>query len=103
MKQAGQMVHDNVAKVIPIGCYNMLLVKDSLEGVGKLALFLSVDGQKFQVPWEEDTDEQREYFVLMTAGEEEIACALGIGEEASFLFLRRKVVWKPVFSMLSKL
>ncbi|RPA90280.1 hypothetical protein L873DRAFT_1795585 [Choiromyces venosus 120613-1] len=83
MKQAGQMVDDNVAKVIPMGCYNMLLVKDRLEGVGKLALFLSVDGQKFQVPWEEDTDEQHEYFVLMTAGEEEIACALGVGEEVS--------------------
>ncbi|RPA92294.1 hypothetical protein L873DRAFT_1710812 [Choiromyces venosus 120613-1] len=81
MKQAGQVVDDNVAKVIPICCYNMLLVKDCLVGAGKLALFLSVDGPRFQVPWEEDTDTQREYFMLKTSDGEESACALEVGEE----------------------
>ncbi|PWW63657.1 hypothetical protein C7212DRAFT_339835 [Tuber magnatum] len=45
----------------------MQLVKDALEHMGTLDLFLSVGGNKFQVPWEEDTDEQREYYTLLMA------------------------------------
>ena len=73
MKQAGKMIDDVVAKAIPIGCYNMKLVEDGLEDAGNLALFLSVGGHKFQVPWEEDTEDQRECYMLMVADEEEAA------------------------------
>ncbi|PWW76602.1 hypothetical protein C7212DRAFT_47557, partial [Tuber magnatum] len=54
-----RFIYEIVAKAIPIGCYNML-VKDRLGARGDLALFLSIGGHKFQVPWEEDTDDQHE-------------------------------------------
>ncbi|PUU80859.1 hypothetical protein B9Z19DRAFT_678509 [Tuber borchii] len=71
MEQAGRVVDDVVAKVIPIGCYNMQLVKDRLEKDGKLARFLSVGGHKFQVPWEEDSEDQREFYLELIADEGE--------------------------------
>ncbi|KAG0637161.1 hypothetical protein HOY80DRAFT_1052508 [Tuber brumale] len=47
MKQADRVVDDLVA--------------------GTLDLFLSVGGDKFQIPWDEDTEDQRELYELMIA------------------------------------
>jgi len=45
---------------------NMLLVKDDMEQVGTLPLFLSVGGDKFlQHFWKEDSDDQWEYNILL--------------------------------------
>jgi len=82
MEQAGKVVDDVVAKAIPIGCYNMQLVKDCLKETGTLILFLSVGGHKFQVPWEEDSEDQRECYIEMMADEEEAAGQQGVTEEA---------------------
>ena len=60
MQEMGRVVNSAEAKAIPIGCYNMLLAKMHLERNGKLEAFLAVGGHKFQVPWEEATEEQRE-------------------------------------------
>ncbi|PUU80875.1 hypothetical protein B9Z19DRAFT_1191536 [Tuber borchii] len=88
MEQAGKVVDDMVAKAIPISCYNMQLVKDCLKDTGSLALFLSVGGHKFQVPWEEDSEEQRGYYMEMMADEAEAACQQGVTEEG---FVRPRV------------
>ncbi|PWW73762.1 hypothetical protein C7212DRAFT_346707 [Tuber magnatum] len=71
IKGQGRMIDDVVAKAIPVGCYNMLLVKQRLGDTGALSDFLSIGGQKFQVPWEEDTDDQREYYGMMKMIHEE--------------------------------
>jgi len=47
MQKTNMVVDDTVAKVIPGGCYNMQLVKDALEQVGTLNLFLFVGGDKY--------------------------------------------------------
>jgi len=66
MQKMNMVVDNTVAKVIPVGPYNMQLVKDALEQVGTLDLFLSVGGDKFlQHPWEEDSDDQWEYDMLL--------------------------------------
>ena len=66
-----RVVDNVVAKAVPIGCYNMQLVKEGLREIESLTIFLSVDGDKFQVPWEEDSEDQRECYLLMIEGEEE--------------------------------
>jgi len=71
MQGMGRVVGAAEAKAIPIGCYNMLLAKTDLERNGKLEVFLAVGGDKFQVPWEDDTEEQREYYMMEMASEEE--------------------------------
>ena len=71
MKKEGKVVDDVVAGAVPIGCYNMLLVKDCLKVTGHLTLFLSVGGNRFQVSWEEDGDDQREYYMMAMMDEEE--------------------------------
>jgi len=71
MQGMGRVVDAVEAKAIPIGCYNMLLAKTDLERNGKLEVFLAVGGDKFQVPWEDDTEEQREYYMMEMASEEE--------------------------------
>ncbi|CUS15477.1 unnamed protein product [Tuber aestivum] len=81
MEEASRVVDDIVAKAIRVGCYNMALVKHALEESGDLAVFLSVGGTKFQVPWEEDTEDQREYFALLEADDEEIEGPSDAGEE----------------------
>ena len=65
------MVDDVMDKVTLIGCYNMQLVKDSLQDIGGLDRFLTVGGNKFQVPWDEDTDDQRECYTILMDNEEE--------------------------------
>ncbi|PUU75510.1 hypothetical protein B9Z19DRAFT_1131166 [Tuber borchii] len=82
MKLPGKVVDDEVAKAILIGCFNMQLVKDRLKEMGSLALFLSVGGDKFQVPWEEDSEEQHEYYLELIADEAEPAGQQGVTEEA---------------------
>jgi len=70
MEKTGRVVDDVVAKVIPISCYNMQLVKDSLEA-GNLDRFPAIGGNKFQVPWDEDTEDQRECYTILMADAED--------------------------------
>lgn len=66
MQKINIVVESALAKVIPVGCYNMGLIKDALEQVGTLDLFLSVGGDKFLQPsWEEDSDDEWEYDILL--------------------------------------
>jgi len=45
-------------------------VKDSLEA-GNLDRFLAIGGNKFQVPWDEDTEDQRECYTILMADAED--------------------------------
>jgi len=80
MQREGRVVDDVVVKAIPVGCYNMLLVEECLEDTGHLAVFLAVGGHRFQVPWEEDSDDQREYYTMMMVDEEGTAGQQGVLE-----------------------
>ncbi|RPA88599.1 hypothetical protein L873DRAFT_1824268 [Choiromyces venosus 120613-1] len=71
MQETNRVVDDVVAKAILVGCYNVQLVKDSLQQLGTLDRFLSVGANKFHVPWEEDTDDQREYYMMLMAASDE--------------------------------
>jgi len=73
MRETGKVVDNVVAKAIPVGCYSMQLVKYSLEVAGCLDQFLVVGGDRFQVSWEDDSEDQREWYTLLIADQEEIA------------------------------
>lgn len=77
------MVNNIVAKAIPIGCNNMLLIKNWLKVTESLILFLSISGDKFQVPWEEDSKNQCKYYMKMIADKEEAVSHQGIIEDVS--------------------
>ena len=64
MKELGIKVNDDVAALIPVNCYNMLLVRSTIEGrkEGASAVFEEVGGSKFEMEWEGNTDDQKKIF-----------------------------------------
>ncbi|KAG0138723.1 hypothetical protein HOY82DRAFT_2445 [Tuber indicum] len=83
MQQLGKRVDTMVANAVRVGCYTMQLVKDTSERKGYLTLFLPVGGDRFQVAWEDDTDDKREFYTLLTANEDEIEGQCDVGERVS--------------------
>ena len=87
MSELGLKANDDMAELIPINCYNMLIVRYMVEDREQedLTLFEEVGGSKFQMKWADNTDDQRELYLALKEDLEEERGQPKEGEGASAL------------------